>query len=64
MSARIRFRPRIPKNAQCAHSIIVADFQKKKLISVDKKNIPKKAKFISGNKKLFSSFFDALINFI
>ena len=38
--------------AQRAHRI-VADFEKKHLTLIDKKNIPKKNKFISGNKKTF-----------
>ena len=58
MSARIRFRPRIIKKHvffSCpARALNCCRFSKKKhLILVNKKTIPEKTKFISGNKKAF-----------
>ena len=66
MSARIRFRQRITKNAQRAHWI-VADFRKKN--SGDKKHSKKKTSLFREIKTIFFSyvfvllvFFVALIN--
>ena len=59
MSARIRFRPRFTQKTcgfflPSARIAFLLIFDKKKhFILVDKKNIPKKNKFILGNKKTF-----------
>ena len=64
MSARIRGKPSTTKKTcgfflPSARIELLPIFGKKHLILVDKKNIPKKNKFISGNKKncVFSACF-------
>ena len=60
MSARIRFKPRITKKNMfflpSARIGFMPISEEKQLVSGDKKKMPKKNKFISGDKKYFSSY--------
>ena len=67
MSARIRLRPRITKKhvffLPSTHIRLLPIFEKKLPFSGDKKNILKKNKFISVDKKYFSSYVFFLLVF-